>query len=110
MRYNRVGRLMHAGLRSVLGLVVGYLGDTIRCSLEDWHMMQQREQAVALARALRARGITSEWRITVSQMASGNWRVIISEPDGGQALALYNGRILDKPVQLNYKVPEHASK
>lgn len=104
MRYNRVGRVHAAATFALLGLVVGYLGDTIRCSMEDWHMMQQRDQAVALARALRARGITSEWRITVSQMASGNWRVIISEPDGGQALALYNGRMLDKPVQLSPEV------
>lgn len=73
-------------------------------------MIKERDEAVRLARALRARGITSEWRITVSQMASGNWRVIISADDGSNALALYNGRMLDKPVQLTYKVPEHASK
>lgn len=59
-----------------------------------------RPEAVTLARTMRARGITREWTITVSETIHGKWRVVISTPAGEQALAIYQARILSKPVEV----------
>lgn len=59
-----------------------------------------RPEAVTLAKAIRARGITREWAITISETSGGKWRVVISTPAGEQALAIYQARILSKPVEI----------
>lgn len=59
-----------------------------------------RPEAIRLAREVRARGITREWTITISETSGGKWRVVISTPAGEQALAIYQARMLSKPVEI----------
>lgn len=65
----------------------------------------KRPDAVAMARELRRRGIAPEWRITISEtmrdnQATGNWRIVISTPEGEEAMAIYQVRILQQGVAL----------
>ena len=59
-----------------------------------------RQDAIGIAKTLRARGITREWTITISQTVGGKYRVVISTPAGEQAMALYQVRMLSKPVEI----------
>lgn len=59
-----------------------------------------RPEAIVIAKALRSRGITREWTITISETIGGKWRVVISTPSGEQAMALYQVRMLTKPVEV----------